>query len=316
MSTISMEEIGRTRAALDAIVVDNPRAQQAHDRFSYLIAHGKAQGAGPKRGQLLVGPSQSGKSTIINTFADALNTPDRIETGEIPVLNVTLRANISTKGLAQNILERLSGYGFYTGAYSGSENELTQRVYKSMAEAKVELLVLDEIHHLNNIEKQKSAWAVGEMIKLFLIDGCCPVVLSGIERAKTPFLENRQLSQRSEPALELSRLDMARASDTTLFAQFLANYLTAAQKVSGIGNLVTLLNQETIAALHRVTEGVLGAACNLIKSAVANAMLAGRSRLEGDDLARSVEDGFILTGIYAGPNPFDDGGMAHGTRRS
>jgi hypothetical protein len=305
MSAFAMEEIGRVRAALDAIVVDNPRAQEAHERFRYLIAHGKAQGPGAKRGQLLVGPSQSGKSTIISTFADTRNTPARLEAGEVPVLNVTLRANISTKGLAQNILQRLSTYGFYTGAFSGSENELTERVYKSMAEAKVELLVLDEIHHLNNIEKQKSAWSVGEMIKLFLIDGCCPVVLSGIDTAKTPFLENRQLSQRSEPALELHKLDIGRAPDRALFARFLADYLPAVEVASGVGKLITLLNRETITALHTVSEGVLGAACNLIKAAVTNAMLAGRDQLEVDDLARAVEDGFILTRILTGPNPFD-----------
>lgn len=310
MSAIRMEEIGRVRAAMDAVVVDNPRAEQAHDRFRYLIAHGKAQGEGPKRGQLLVGPSQSGKSTIINTFADAMNTPDRLEAGEIPVLNVILRANISTKGLAQNILEKMAKHGFYTGAYSGSENELSERAYKSLKEAKVELLVLDEIHHLNNIEKQKSAWAVGEMIKLFLIDGCCPVVLSGIETAKTPFLENRQLSQRSEAALELQKLDIGRADDRTLFAQFMADYLPAVQKASGVGRLVTLLDRETITSLHKVTDGVLGAACNLIKAAAVNALLAQRQQLEAEDLARAVEDGFILTEIYAGRNPFDLGRRA------
>lgn len=306
MTIISMDEVGRARSAMDAIVVDNPRAAQVRDRFDYLIAHGQAQGAtGTRRGQLLVGPSQSGKSTIINAYAKALNTPERIAAGEVPVLDVTLRANISTKGLAQNMLQRISDYGFYTGAYTGSENELTQRVHKSMVEAKVKMLVLDEIHHLNNIEKQKSAWAVGEMIKLMLIDGCCPVVLSGIEKAKTPFLENRQLSQRSEPALELSRLDMGRAPDRALFANFLAAYLPAVGKASGVENVITLLNQETITGFHRVTEGVLGAACNLIKTAVINSLMAGRRQLEAEDLARAVEDGFVLTGIFVGQNPFD-----------
>ena len=308
MTAIPMEEIGRVRSAMDSVVVDNPRAVQVRERFDYLIAHGQAQGStGTRRGQLLVCPSQSGKSTIINSYVETLNTPERILAGEVPVLDVTLRANISTKGLAQNILQRLEDYGFYAGPYSGSENELTQRVHKSMVEGRVRMLVLDEIHHLNNIEKQKSAWAVGEMIKLFLIDGCCPVVLSGIETAKTPFLENRQLSQRSEAALELNKLDMGRPSDRALFANFLATYLPAVHKVSGITNLVTLLNQHTITGLHRVTDGVLGAACNLIKTSVINALVAGRRHLEAEDLARAVEDGFVLTEIYSGRNPFDGG---------
>lgn len=139
MTAIPMEEIGRVRSAMDSVVVDNPRAVQVRERFDYLIAHGQAQGPkGTRRGQLLVGPSQSGKSTIINSYVEMLNTPERILAGEIPVLDVTLRANISTKGLGQNILQRIADYGFYSGPYTGSENELTQRVHKSMSVDPVE----------------------------------------------------------------------------------------------------------------------------------------------------------------------------------
>ena len=48
----------RVRSELDAIVVDNPRARQAHDVFDFLVAHGEHQGSAPKRCVLLSGPSQ------------------------------------------------------------------------------------------------------------------------------------------------------------------------------------------------------------------------------------------------------------------
>ena len=81
-------EAARVRSALDTIVVDNPRARQAHEVFDFLIAHGEHQGSAPKRCVLLSGPSQSGKSTILKPYVAQRNTPERLDAGEIPVLFV------------------------------------------------------------------------------------------------------------------------------------------------------------------------------------------------------------------------------------
>jgi hypothetical protein len=298
--------IGKVRSDLDQIVVDNPRAQQAHALFEYLIAHGQQQGTGPKRCALLVGPSQSGKTTIIQSFAERKNTAEKLGNDEIPILVVPLRANISTKGLAQNILEKIGEYGYETGAHSGTENALLGRVHKLFGHAKVKLVVFDEFHHIAHIESRKAAWNVGETIKLFLIEGRCPVVLSGIEAAKAPFLENIQLSQRAEAPIELHRLDITNAEDRKLFLEFLKAYLGKVESVAGMSNVVCVLNREAVLCIHEVTQGVLGAACNLIKSAVCLALERGRNHLESDDLAVAADRCFILTGIY-GRNPFRDG---------
>lgn len=97
----------QVRSQLDGVVVDNPRARQAHKVFDFLIAHGEHQGAQAKRCVLLVGPSQSGKSTILRPYVERRNTPEQLEAGKIPVLFVDLKPAIITKGLAQNTLDAL-----------------------------------------------------------------------------------------------------------------------------------------------------------------------------------------------------------------
>lgn len=295
--------IAKIRSALDSIVVDNPRAAEAHACFEFLMAHGEHQGHGPKRSVLLVGPSQSGKTTILSAFEASKNTPEKIAEHEIPVLLVSLRANITTKGLAQNILEKIGEYGFQTGAYSGSENQLLSRVNRLLRAAKVKLLILDEFHHILHIESKKAAWAVAETIKLFLIDGCCPVVLSGIEAAKTPFISNRQLAQRAEPIIELHQLDIRDPADRMLFLNFLKLYVAKVETVSGLQNVIGLLDRSTVTAIHATTQGVLGAACNLIKAAVFLALEAGRNHLTVDDLAIATDRWFVRLGLID-HNPF------------
>lgn len=298
------EHVGRVRAEMDRVVVDHPRMKLAHDRFNYLMAHGQAAGPGPKRGVLMVGPSQSGKSKIIDTFSTKANKPELIADGRIPVLVVTLNANITTKMLAQNILRKLGGYGFFTGPYSGNEDELVARAHSSILAARVGLMVLDEFHHINHIEKAKKAYLVGEMLKVILETGVCSLVLSGIAEAEQPFSQNSQLSQRCEPTIRLDRLRSENLADRVLLKEFLEAYLPQIGKVSGVTNMTSLLNANDVARIHDVTDGVLGAACNLVKAIASNALLDGRTRMDVADIVRAVDEGFILTQLSKKGNPF------------
>ena len=296
----------RVRAQLDAILIDNPRARHAHGVFDFLREHGRLQPGGAKRCVLLTGPSQSGKSTILKPYAAKLNTEEALAANRIPVLHVDLKPAITTKGLAQNILDAIGRHGFTTGSQNGSESVLLSRVDRLLAAAGVELLVLDEFHHIQNIESRKTAWLVAETIKLFLIEGKCPVVLSGIERAKTPFLENRQLSQRAEPVIELHRLSVEVQEDRALFAEFLKAYVAEVEIVSCLTNVRRLLDAETAACIHEVSQGVLGAACNLIKAAVCDAIASGRDHLARDDFSTVTDRYFVALGLHP-RNPFREG---------
>lgn len=296
----------RLRAKLDAVLVDNPRARHAHAVFDFLVEHGRAQAGGPTRCVLLSGPSQSGKSTILKPYVAARNTPEALESGRIPVLFVDLKPAITTKGLAQNILDAMARHGFTTGSLNGSESVLLSRVDRLLGAAGVELLVLDEFHHIQNIESRKTAWLVAETIKLFLIEGKCPVVLSGIETAKAPFLENRQLSQRAEPPIELHPLSLGSREDRALFAEFLKAYVARVEAISGLADLARLLDASTAACIHEVSGGVLGAACNLIKAAVCGAVADERGHVAASDFARATDRYFVSMGLHA-RNPFRHG---------
>ena len=299
----------RLRAKLDAVLVDNLRVRHAHAVFDFLVEHGRAQAGGPTRCVLLTGPSQSGKSTILKPYAAARNTPQALDAGRIPVLLVDLKPAITTKGLAQNILDAMARHGFTTGSLNGSESVLLSRVDKLLGAAGVELLILDEFHHIQNIESRKTAWLVAETIKLFLIEGKCPVVLSGIETAKAPFLKNRQLSQRAEPPIELHPLKVTSREDRVLFAEFLKAYVAEVERLSDLANLVRLLDAATAACIHEVSGGVLGAACNLIKAAVCTAVADGRDHLAASDFERAADRYFVAMGLHA-RNPFRHGASA------
>lgn len=305
MSTVDRVMLAaQRRAVADGIVIDNPRARRAHQVFDFLVEHGKLRASDSKQAVLMAAPSQTGKSTIINTYAARKNTPEALEERRIPVLVVTLDANVTRKGLAENILEAIEERGFQTGPHSGSETKLLRRVRLYLASAKVELLVLDEIHHLVHSESQKLAKSVSETIKRMLIKGVCPIVMAGIEDAYRLPQANSQLAQRCLPSIDLSPLQATQ--DGALMIHFLDDYAAKLEEQEVICHSPELTTEETAACICDVSRGILGAACNLIKDALCIATLGGRNTITRQDLSEATDKSFIAKGLYD-RNPFIHG---------
>lgn len=290
------------RAAMDDIFITHPLVQDAHAKFEFLIEHGLSKISRAKMCLPLIAKSQFGKSAMLERFAAQKNTPEILAQRQIPVLHVTLEANITRKGLAQNILEAIEEFGFETGSNRGSETVLLQRVRAALKNACVQLLILDEFHHLVNSDSANVAHSVSETIKRMLIKGVCPIVMSGVKDAEKA-LKNPQLLQRALPPVTLKPLSVLNAEDLKLFIEFLAKYGKAMELAGVAGNATVLIQDDIPACLLEVSQGVLGAACNLIKEAVRQMTYAGRSNLERADLAEATNKAFVQTNLYK-RNPF------------
>jgi hypothetical protein len=294
------------RAMADTVIIDHPRLRHAHDQFEFLIEHGRLSGEAPKKGVLMIAPSQTGKSTILGQLVERMNTPEALERREIPALDVTLSANVTPRGLAVNILNAIEEKGWATGSQRGSEAVLVERAQTYIKAAGVQVLILDEFHHLVHSESKRLANSVGEMIKRMLIKGSCPIIMSGIDDARRPFEENIQLRQRCLPPIELKPLELTNPADLRLFTQFVADYGAALDDGGVMRGISKFLDSNlSIACVLEASRGVLGTACNLIKDAAQNAARQGRgSVLEEDFIAAGDEH--MWKGLHD-RNPFRDG---------
>lgn len=292
------------RALMDSIVIDNPRARAAHKTFDYLVELSGLQPGQPKRCASLIAPAQTGKTTIIDSYIQKLNTPDALMNGEIPALKVTLGANITRRQFAQDILEAFENFGCNALVESGTEAQLLRRAANYLAARKVQVLFLDEFHHLVHSDNRKVVMSVSETVKRLLITGSCPIVVSGLEEARKPFNGNAQLAHRTEDHIDLHPLDPTSPADLDLFWTFLSDYLVKSEQV-GAGELRHLLTDEIPAGILEVSQGVLGAACNLVKDAVQIAASKSKMIVEKADLIGAT-DRAISKGLYH-RNPLRDG---------
>lgn len=293
------------RAMMDGIVVGHPRMKAAHDTFDYLVEHAELQPDREKRCVALIAPSQSGKTTIIDSYINRLNTPEAIERGDIPALKVTLQANINRRQFAQEILAAFERFGCDALVETGTETQLLRRAAKYLQLRRVRILFIDEFHHVVHSDNRKVVISLSETVKTLLITGNCPIVVAGLRDARRPFDANVQLAHRAEPHLDLSPFDPARTDHGELFSAFLLDYLAKADQLGVADNLLDLMIGDTPACIWEVSRGVLGAACNLIKEAVHMAAVAQRRSVLREDLARAT-DNAIRNQLYD-RNPFTEG---------
>lgn len=293
-------------AKADQVLIEHPRVQEANETFDRMRAYAAQRTNRGTTGFLMVAPPQTGKSTIIDAYRNKLNTVEALGEGRIPALVVTLQANQTRKGLAQDILKSFEKHGFETGWKSGTEANLLDRGQAYIRAKQTEIVFLDEFHHLVNSDSKSVAASVAETIKWLLIEAVVPVVMSGIEDAWKPIRANPQLAMRCEKPLEMKRLDVANSADRKLFGSFLTRYLVEFEKRKISPNATRLLQPGIPDLIQEVSEGVLGRACNLIKEALFLAVLDGRDDIDRDDLAIATERKFVSMGLID-RNPFNEG---------
>ena len=294
-------------AEADKIIVQHPRVREANETFDRMRAYASQRSGRGTTGFLLVAPPQTGKSTIIHAYSGKLNTEEALAEGRIPAIVVTLQANQTRKGLAQDILKGFEKHGLETGWKSGTEATLLDRAQAYIRKKRTEILFLDEFHHLVHSDNKSVASSVAETIKWLLIEAVVPVVMSGIEDAWKPIRANTQLAMRCEKPLEMRKLDVGDVADRKLFAGFLARYLVEFE-TRGIAPAATrLLHISGVPdMIQEVSGGVLGRACNLIKEALFLAVADGRNEIDQGDLAIATERKFLSMGIVD-RNPFTEG---------
>ena len=302
-----LQEAARRVAEADKILVEHPRVQEANETFDRMRAYAGQRSARGTTGFLMVAPPQTGKSTIINAYNSKLNTMQALSEGRIPAMVVTLQANQTRKGLAQDILKGFEKHGLETGWKSGTEANLLDRAQTYIKAKRTEIIFLDEFHHLVHSDNKSVAASVAETIKWLLIEAVVPVVMSGIEDAWRPIRANAQLAMRCEKPLEMKKLDVRSATDRKLFAGFLARYLVELERRKLASNATRLLQLPGIPdMILEVSCGVLGRACNLIKEALFLAVLDERDEIEPGDLAVATERKFVSLGL-TDRNPFSAG---------
>lgn len=210
----------------------------------------------------LEGITGAGKSTLVRDYVALFPRIEQTSGTRVPIFYAETPSPVTVKGMAATLLAQLGD----PAANHGTLWSMNFRLIRLMVDCQVELVILDDFHHLIDKETNRILEQVSDWLKVLIKETGIPFLVVGIEGKVERILEtNAQLSRlfALRQTLEPFRCD---PSDENSLQEF-ARFVQYAEQVMGMPLPVTLPRLELLYRLHYATEGVVGNLMNLLRYA-------------------------------------------------
>lgn len=196
------------------ISIPYPRQVEFHSRCDYLQSLGRQTRGRPQKGMRVLAPSGSGKTSAAEAYIRLVEARMPSTATFKPIVLVPLDRATTSKKLFSSILSKF-GDGF---SDKGSEVVLKQRAITCFQRFQSQLLIIDEVQHLNY--RSSATNDVTDTLKTLLDAGVLPIVFLGTEEAEGMFARNLQLNGRLLPPCDFKPLRATSAEDRELLAGY------------------------------------------------------------------------------------------------
>jgi len=210
----------------------------------------------------LEGVTGAGKSTLVRDYVALFPRRDEPDGTRIPIFYAETPSPVTVKGMAASMLAHLGD----PAACHGALWAMNYRLIRLMLDCQVELVILDDFHHLIDKETNRVLEQVSDWLKVLIKETGIPFLVVGIDGKVERILEaNAQLSRLFAVRQTLTpfRCDPTDAASVQEFARF----VQYAEQAIAMPLPTTLPRLELIQRLHEATQGVVGNLMNLLRYA-------------------------------------------------
>ena len=289
--TVPPEE--RTLTANKLIVV-HPRFREALDLLKH--CHESRTKGGEPACAALLGASGVGKTSVVDHYRRLYPSLESDTATRQPVLKVTLQPDARPKGIASDILLALGDPAWS----SGTVQSLTNRAVTLLKRCGVELIVIDEFHHLFDMDRLKVMTKASQWLKVLIVNTGIPVVVCGMPEAEH-VLRAEHTERRFKDRLTLRCFTWRTPAGRKEFCGMLKR-LDDSLPLAECSQLAEL---EMAGRIYLACRGVPDYLMTLIRGACAEALNRQSDRIEQADLARVFETKLSLQRVLAEQsNPF------------
>ncbi|ESQ81990.1 TniB family NTP-binding protein [Asticcacaulis benevestitus] len=180
------EEATDAVARFSAVFINTPHHLKLESAIDALRLLGLKTVGRPQRALRCLAPSSTGKSTVAKRYRDRVNVQVPIGEERLPILYVSLENATTAKQLMITMLDELKD----PVSDRGTAHLLKRRLISLLKHYQVEIIILDEIHHLAGHRNMRE---IINALKAFLNNQVCPMAFLGTEDASLLFTSNKEL---------------------------------------------------------------------------------------------------------------------------
>lgn len=273
----------------------------AHPRFKKALdlikrCHDSSSISDDPQCMLITGPSGSGKSTIFETYRQF---NDKIIYESTRTKRVVLWAEIPSPTRISTFLETMLEQLGDPAPTRGTIGNKNHRLVNLIKDCRVELIMLDEFQHFVNTENQKVNYDVADCFKSLINRTKVPVVLFGLDDAKTVLECNPQLKRRFSMRYSIPPFGYEEENRKKEFRMLMKqlDILLPFEHIAG------LENPDFADKIMTATGGIMNSIMKLIKEAALIALEQEKDQIEMIDMAKAYQlHSYILQG--EDKNPF------------
>lgn len=236
---------------------------------------------GDPRSAFVYGQPGAGKSSLKLYFTHQVQYRERDDANELNILSVDIAAPATPKSVASAMLWRM-GDRYWD---RGTTSVLLGRVAHFVRRCKVELIVLDEFHHLIKSGSSNVLHETSEWLKSLINQTNIPVVAFGMETGLAVLETNQQLGRRFPVREELKPFSI----DTPEGYQEFARFLYLVDQRLPLAEPSNLHLSHRVVGIYNATGGIVGHVMDLLLHAMVHAVELGREAIEDEDLAHGFE---------------------------
>lgn len=276
-------------------IIRYPKFQELHQDIRDCIRMSKM--SGEPSCMSLEGGTGIGKSTLIRDYAAAFPHVESKGGFIIPVFYMETPAPVTVKGMAAAMLEALGD----PAAHSGTLWSMNSRLIQYIITCRVELVVLDDFHHLIDQKTNRVLNTVSEWLKVLIKETLTPFLVIGIEGQVERILKaNQQLSRLF--AIREQLTPFLWSADEPQSIQDFSMFIAYAEQTLDVTLSDELDQIELLFRLHYATSGVVANIMNLLRYATMIASDNGRSVVTLGVLSTAFQK--RLAKHVDKPNPF------------
>ena len=240
-----------------------------YPRFNRLLNHiqlcrDMSRTAGEPQCIILEGVPGAGKSTLVQSYAASCSRYETPSGTKVPVFYTETPSPVTVKGMAARLLQVLGD----PAAHHGTLWSMNARLVHFIQTCEVQLIILDDFHHLIDQETNRVLGKVSDWLKVLIKETNIPFLVVGVEGTVRRILDaNAQLSRlfAIRETLQPFQWDSRNPQTIKEFMTFVA----FAERLIGLRLTTEIKREDLLYRIYAATDGIVGNVMNLLRYGVA-----------------------------------------------